>query len=638
MNERDWSHITQCIFRNTPSLVPFSCSNLNVGGILGQKWQKRLFGDQVHPQHKCRWPERSSCSISVLRAKGSYGYQQRLKEWYTQLMRNQTEEVWVDWTGSSAWRKDTGAAAEDQCSEHTNSLEDHDRWFNVETGEPYRGMGLDYQGRPKPEGQQQNPWQWRKGQRALDCVIDPHGHMCAEFRGKRNWQLWVRGIMCQILEEASKQIYEGEIVFRGVNDDDVRCNVTPVSKLCSCGHATPRLQHFSGCIGVDEYMHLTPLRHCCHGATAFAEMFCEAGGGSHGISITSDTATLGTKDDFKWEIQKLVKVIKAQGSHLQVVAIYLACHAMQIGAELWLVPRDAKITTEDFEDNVTQRCFKLSDIVEQIVRAVDMTKRKALNSERCLCLFIADTCRESFGQASQPGDMKHGLEDLNSRVGSGGSVCDCAFFFSTTPGSTASDGRKLEDHSPYTQVLLDEFFIPGRSLNAIQLALERKSKQASHQASVSTMMTQVFPCTQPVLDPAPEEGECITEDMARMQEIQEAHVEDKAIVFRKLRDPTIELPLDEKLRCLRGCLRMGELAAQKAANQHALIVIGNTGAGKSTFVNYLHGCFLERAKLHDGKNVIQVIPDSVPPELMAIGQTKLSATFIPEVEAATLTD
>ena len=59
-------------------------------------------------------------------------------------------------------------------------------------------------------------------------------------------------------------------------------------------------------------------------------------------------------------------------------------------------------------------------------------------------------------------------------------------------------------------------------------------------------------------------------------------------------------------------------------------VLGNTGAGKSALVNLLHGCtFALGAEDH-----VIVAPDSPVPELMRIGHTNQSQTFVPQVEPA----
>ena len=68
-----------------------------------------------------------------------------------------------------------------------------------------------------------------------------------------------------------------------------------------------------------------------------------------------------------------------------------------------------------------------------------------------------------------------------------------------------------------------------------------------------------------------------------------------------------------------------------------IILLGNTGAGKSTFANYLHGCRMEsvRKTAVGGKgtgSVVRVHPKSPKEELMKVGHNKKSETFIPSVE------
>ena len=73
-----------------------------------------------------------------------------------------------------------------------------------------------------------------------------------------------------------------------------------------------------------------------------------------------------------------------------------------------------------------------------------------------------------------------------------------------------------------------------------------------------------------------------------------------------------------------------------------MVIIGNTGAGKSTCVNYVDGCKLVRDVLsttpgtntnteNRKKKVVFVAPDSPRPALMKIGHTNKSQTFVPEI-------
>ena len=64
------------------------------------------------------------------------------------------------------------------------------------------------------------------------------------------------------------------------------------------------------------------------------------------------------------------------------------------------------------------------------------------------------------------------------------------------------------------------------------------------------------------------------------------------IVQRKLNDRDLVLTVDQALEVLTECVKLGEQAAQVAQGGLAVAVIGNTGAGKSTFVNYCEGWVL----------------------------------------------
>ncbi|XRB03151.1 ubiquitin carboxyl-terminal hydrolase [Pycnococcus provasolii] len=108
------------------------------------------------------------------------------------------------------------------------------------------------------------------------------------------------------------------------------------------------------------------------------------------------------------------------------------------------------------------------------------------------------------------------------------------------------------------------------------------------------------------------------------------------IALRKLENPQLQLNADQQLEVLEACIAAGKQQAVRATDKQLVMVIGNTGAGKSTLVNYLHGCQMELHKTTDDKGkkkkVIRVREDSSPPELMVIGHTNKSATFMPKVD------
>ena len=106
------------------------------------------------------------------------------------------------------------------------------------------------------------------------------------------------------------------------------------------------------------------------------------------------------------------------------------------------------------------------------------------------------------------------------------------------------------------------------------------------------------------------------------------------LVRQKLEDPNLDLTMDQSLECLDSCIKMGEAAVHKTKGKQVLAVIGNTGSGKSTLINFLHGCDMETTKVEisgQTKTVVGVKPDSDIPTLMEIGHSNLSKTFLPDV-------
>ena len=65
-----------------------------------------------------------------------------------------------------------------------------------------------------------------------------------------------------------------------------------------------------------------------------------------------------------------------------------------------------------------------------------------------------------------------------------------------------------------------------------------------------------------------------------------------ALLEKKLENPDLPLSDSESIGILTHCVQLGEANAAKIQGKDAVIVLGNTGAGKSAFVNYLLGCDL----------------------------------------------
>ena len=105
------------------------------------------------------------------------------------------------------------------------------------------------------------------------------------------------------------------------------------------------------------------------------------------------------------------------------------------------------------------------------------------------------------------------------------------------------------------------------------------------------------------------------------------------LVDRKLANPDLKMSEDESQKVLLACIKSGAACAVAAHGNQAIILIGNTGAGKSTCCNYLHGCTMELVR---EKKIFRVSASSPVPELMHIGHTNVSATFLPDVQPSNI--
>ena len=66
------------------------------------------------------------------------------------------------------------------------------------------------------------------------------------------------------------------------------------------------------------------------------------------------------------------------------------------------------------------------------------------------------------------------------------------------------------------------------------------------------------------------------------------------LVQRKLTNANSQMRSEQNLAVLMHCIDMGEAAAGKAEGKAIVILVGNTGSGKSTFVNILHDCKMKQ--------------------------------------------
>jgi tetratricopeptide (TPR) repeat protein len=112
--------------------------------------------------------------------------------------------------------------------------------------------------------------------------------------------------------------------------------------------------------------------------------------------------------------------------------------------------------------------------------------------------------------------------------------------------------------------------------------------------------------------------------------------DDNPLISAQLQNPNRILPVEDRISLLTQCIEYGRLQAKKAAEKNVLLFIGNTGAGKSTTANYLAGCKMENQMLEGSiAKVMVVVPPEqggTIPEVMPIGHTKVSKTFMPHIE------
>jgi len=61
-----------------------------------------------------------------------------------------------------------------------------------------------------------------------------------------------------------------------------------------------------------------------------------------------------------------------------------------------------------------------------------------------------------------------------------------------------------------------------------------------------------------------------------------------------MNNPNMQMSDAGRLELLMYCIALGEASASKAEGQDVVMVVGNTGAGKSTYVNIIHGCSMKQ--------------------------------------------
>jgi hypothetical protein len=114
----------------------------------------------------------------------------------------------------------------------------------------------------------------------------------------------------------------------------------------------------------------------------------------------------------------------------------------------------------------------------------------------------------------------------------------------------------------------------------------------------------------------------------------------KKLLEKKLKDKHFELTPLQSIALISYCINIGNEEKKKTNGKDVTIIIGNTGAGKSTTINYLLGCTMEIKEVDEddddiiNETIVVVVPKSEGgkrDEVMKIGHSTLSFTFVPEI-------
>ena len=118
-------------------------------------------------------------------------------------------------------------------------------------------------------------------------------------------------------------------------------------------------------------------------------------------------------------------------------------------------------------------------------------------------------------------------------------------------------------------------------------------------------------------------------------------VDDRAVPSETGFDrPITQAEVSNSIAYLSRRHELGGQNAIMATNKSALIILGETGTGKSTSVNYWAGCEMTRKTLEELEamgiqegleDVVVVAPESTHPEVASIGHGMISHTLIPQI-------
>ena len=164
----------------------------------------------------------------------------------------------------------------------------------------------------------------------------------------------------------------------------------------------------------------------------------------------------------KRSMERTIRQFGQKLGHADVALFYFAGHGLQVGGQNYLVPVDARLTSEgdvDFES------LPLTLVLRQM-------EREAKTS-----IVLLDACRDNplarnlaRSMATRSSQVGQGLAEVKAGVGT-------LIGFSTQPGNIALDGDGR--NSPYAAALLKYVDVPGKDVSAVLVAVRNDVLQAT---------------------------------------------------------------------------------------------------------------------------------------------------------------
>lgn len=117
----------------------------------------------------------------------------------------------------------------------------------------------------------------------------------------------------------------------------------------------------------------------------------------------------------------------------------------------------------------------------------------------------------------------------------------------------------------------------------------------------------------------------------------------RALHEHKQRNPSCQLSTSQSMDLLNMYITEGIANSQKLSGKEVIVVLGSSGVGKSTFLNYLMGCKLTSKDAEEmgieglEDKVVTVLPLSEGgplDEIMPIGHGRKTKTFLPQIEGS----